>query len=157
MATFRAALSQLALLRVDGIHNNYDLEELPNRLTRAQLPALLVLPIELDRERLFQQRQDSLDTAVFSGAAITVNSHVTHLLLLAPTEAGLGLRSHLPRLIELIDSYTAAIAADITLGDALLAPAGVSVEPGVFPYADREYYGCAFRHTWLLEASAATS
>ncbi len=152
MASFRMALSQLAMLRVPGVRNNYDLDELPYSLQRAQLPALVVLPIELERERLFQQREDSLQTATFSGAAKTVNYRLTHLLLVAPTEAGLGIRSHLPRLIELIDNYTAAIAADVTLGDALLAPARVSVEPGNYAYGDREFYGCAFRHGWLLEA-----
>lgn len=74
------------------------------------------------------------------------------MLLVAPGDAGLGLRSHLPRLIDLIDSYTAAISADVTLGDSLLTPARVSVEPGVYRYGERDFYGCAFRHSWLLEA-----
>ena len=150
MASFRAALSRLAMLNVTGIHKNYDLDELPNSLGRGQLPALLVLPIELERERLFQPREEGLGTAAFSGAAKSVNYRVTHLLLVAPTEAGLGIRSYLPRLIELIDSYTAAIAADITLADTLLVPARVNVEPGSFTYGDRDFYGCAFRHAWLL-------
>ena len=151
MATFRAALTQLSVMTVNGVGNNYDLDELPDSLMRAQLPALLVMPIELERERLFRQREDSLQTAAFSGGAKTVYYSVTHLLLLAHTEAGLGIRSHLPRLIDLIDSYTAAISADVTLGDALLLPARVSVEPGIYPFGEREFYGCAFRHTWLLE------
>ncbi len=150
MASFRAALSQLAMLNVTGVRNNYDIDDLPNSLTRAQLPALLVLPIELERERLFQQREDNLGAVAFSGAAKSVNYSLTHLLLLAPTEAGLGIRSSLPRLIELIDSYTAAIAAAVTLDDMLLAPARVSIEPGSFSYGDRNFYGCAFRHAWLL-------
>ena len=152
MATFRAALSQLAKLSVTGIRNNYDLDDLPNSVTRAQLPALLVLPLELERERLFRQRENSLGTTAFSGAATTVTYSLTHLLLLAPTDAGLGLRGHLPRLIELIDSYTAAIAAAVTLDDTLLDPARVSIEPGSFSYGDGKFYGCAFRHTWLLDA-----
>ena len=150
MAKFRAALSQLAQLHVTGIRNNYDLEALPETLHKAQMPALLTLPIELDRERLFQQREDSLQVAAFNGAAKAVTYRATHLLLVAPTAAGLGMRTHLPSLIELIDNYTAAIAADITLGDTLLLPARVSIEPGSFSYGDREYYGCAFRHVWLL-------
>ncbi len=155
MATFRAALSKLAQLSVTGVRKNYDLAELPDSLSGAQLPALLTLPIELERDRLFQQREDSLQTAVFSGAAKSVSYRATHLLLVAPVDAGLGMRSHLPRLIDLIDNYSAVIAADITLGNSLSLPARVSIEPGSFRYGDREYYGCAFRHTWLLAISEA--
>ena len=90
MATFRAALSQLSELNVSGVRNNYDLHELPNSLHSAQLPALLVLPIELDSDRLFRERADSLQTAAFSGGAKTVYYTLTHLLLVAPSETGLG-------------------------------------------------------------------
>lgn len=155
MATFRAALSRLAQLNVAGTRKNYGIDTLPDSLSSAQLPALLTLPIELERERLFQQREDSLQTAVFSGAARSVAHRATHLLLVAPVDAGLGMRSHLPQLIELIDKYTAAIAADITLGESLSLPARVSIEPGSFRYGDQEYYGCAFRHAWQLAISEA--
>ena len=151
MATFRTALAQLSALSVSGVRNNYDLDELPNSLHSAQMPALLVMPLELEADRRFRERRDSLQTAAFSGGTKTVYYTVTHLLLMAPSDAGLGLRSHLPRLVELIDGYTAALSADVTLGDQLLAPARVGVEPGVFPYGERDFYGCAFRHTWLLE------
>lgn len=151
MASFRAALTQLSSLKVSGLRNNFDLDELPRSLHSAQLPALLVMPVELDADRLFRERRDSLQTGAFSGGAKSVYYSVTHLLLAAPAEAGLGLRSQLPRLVDLIDSYTAALSADVTLGDQLLAPARVGVEPGLFPYGDGEFYGCAFRHTWLLE------
>lgn len=63
MASFRAALTQLSLMKISGVRNNYDLAELPNALHSAQLPALLVMPIELERERLFRRREDSLQTA----------------------------------------------------------------------------------------------
>ena len=151
MATFRAALTQLSSLKVGGARNNYDLDELPHSLHRAQLPALLVMPVEREADTLFRERKDSLQTAAFSGATKSVYYTVTHLLLVARAESGLGLRSHLPRLVDLIDSYTAAMSADVTLGDQLLAPARVGVEPGIYPYGDGEFYGCAFRHTWLLE------
>ncbi len=151
MATFRTALAQLSALSVSGVRNNYDLDELPLSLHCAQMPALLVMPLESQADRRFRERRDSLQTAAFSGGTKTVYYTVTHLLLVAPSEAGLGLRSHLPRLVDLIDGYTAALSADVTLGDQLLAPARVGVEPGVFPYGERDFYGCAFRHTWLLE------
>ena len=151
MATFRTALAQLSALSVSGVRNNYDLDELPLSLHSAQMPALLVMPLESQADRRFGERRDSLQTAAFSGGTKTVYYTVTHLLLVAPSEAGLGLRSHLPQLVDLIDGYTAALSADVTLGDQLLAPARVGVEPGVFPYGERDFYGCAFRHTWLLE------
>lgn len=153
MAMFRFAITQLSNLKVAGVRNNFDLDQLPNSLHSAQLPALLALPIDLKSDRLFRERGDSLQTAAFSGGAKTVNAKLTHLLLLAPEDAGLGLRSHLPRLIDLIDNYTGTLAADVTLGDTLLAPARVGVEPGIYPYGEREFYGCAFRHTWLLEVA----
>ena len=152
MAQFRKALSQLTQLSVAGIRNNYDIDQLPEALHSPQLPALLALPIELERERIFQQREDSLQLAAFSGAAKSVSYRLTHLLLVAPVDAGLGLRTHLPLLIDLVDSYSAALAADITLGDRLQLPARVSIEPGVFSYGGGEYFGCAFRHIWLLAA-----
>ena len=151
MASFRAALTRLASMKISGVRNNFDLDELPNSLHSAQIPALLVMPVELDANRLFRERKDSLQTAAFSGGTKSVYYTVTHLLLVAPAEAGLGIRSHLPRLVDLIDGYTAALSVDVTLGGQLLAPARVGVEPGLFPYGEREFYGCAFRHTWLLE------
>jgi len=150
MAAFRAALSNLSALSVAGVRNNYDLDELPDALTAPQLPALLVMPIKLDADRLFKEPV-GLQTVAFSGSAKTVQYTVTHLLLVAPTDAGLGIRSHLPHLVGLIDHYIAAIGADATLGQALLAPARVGVEAGVFPLDRRDFYGCAFHHTWLME------
>lgn len=152
MPTFRAALSNLSLLRVSGVRNNFDIDELPDRLTAGHLPALLVLPLELEKERLFRERKDSLQTVTFSGGAKTIYYSLTHLLLVAPTDKGLGMRSHLPRMISLIDTYTGTIAADLTLSGMLLAPARVSVDSGIFKFDGHEFYGCAFRHTWLMEA-----
>ena len=76
---------------------------------------------------------------------------MTHLLLVAPVSAGRGARSHLPKLIDLIDAYIGALSADLTLSGALLEPARVQVEPGLFTYGDIAYHGCAFRHTWIIQ------
>ena len=151
MASFRAALSNLSLIRVSGVRKNFDIDELPNSLTAAHLPALLILPLELEKERLFRERKDGLQSVTFSGSAQSVYYSLTHLLLAAPTEKGLGIRGHLPQLVRLIDNYVAALAADITLGEALLVPARVAVEAGLFTYAESDFYGCAFRHTWMME------
>ena len=72
MASFRAALTQLAALSVSGVRNNYDLDELPHSLHSAQMPCLLVMPIELKAERLFRERKDSLQTVAFSGGAKSI-------------------------------------------------------------------------------------
>lgn len=151
MATFRAALSNLSLIRVSGVRNNFDIDELPDHIAAAHLPALLVLPLELEKERLFKERKEGLQTVTFSGNAKSVYYSLTHLLLVAPTDKGLGMRGHLPKLISLIDNYVGALSADITLGEALLAPARVTVEAGTFAYDASDYYGCAFRHTWMME------
>ena len=150
MAAFRAALSHLSALRVAGVQNSYDIDELPDALTAPQLPALLAMPIELDAERWFTEPTAGLQTVSFSGSARTVQYTVTHLLLVALTDSGLGIRSHLPRLVALIDSYMSTVGADVTLGSALLVPTRVGVEAGVFPLGGREFYGCAFRHVWLM-------
>jgi hypothetical protein len=60
------------------------------------------------------------------------------MLLVAPVNAGRGMRSHLPNLVTLIDSYFAALAASVTLTSALLEPAQVKVEPGIFTHGDIE-------------------
>ena len=151
MATFRSALSNLALLQVDGARHNYDIDELPRQLAAPHLPALLVLPLELQKDRIFRERKESFQSITFSGNARTASYALTHLLLLAPAQDGLGLLAHLRRLVNLIDDYMTALSADLTLGGALLTPARVSVEAGVFSWGDREYVGCAFRHSWLLE------
>ena len=151
MASFRVALSNLSFIRVSGVRNNFDIDELPISISAAHLPALLVLPLELEKERLFKERKDSLQSVTFSGNAKSVYFLLTHLLLVTPTDRGLGLRGHLPRLVGLIDNYVAAIAADITLGESLLVPARVAVEAGVFTYDESDFYGCAFRHTWMME------
>ena len=151
MATFRAALTHLAQLQIDGIRNNYAIDALPEALSPGHLPALLVLPLELERDRLFRERAEGLQTITFSGRAKTASFSLTHLLLAAPVERGLGMRSHLPQLVDLTDAYLATLARDLTLGDSLLAPARVLVEPGVYPHGEQSFYGCAFRHNWLLE------
>ncbi len=151
MASFRIALSNLSLIRVSGVRKNFDIDELPNSISAAHLPALLILPLELGKERLFKERKEGLQSVTFSGSAKTVYYSLTHLLLVAPTEKGIGMRAHLPQLVSLIDNYVAAIAADLTLGEALLAPARVAVEAGLFAYDESDFYGCAFRHTWMME------
>ncbi len=151
MATFRTALSNLSDLSVTGVTHNYDIDDLPEILNRAQLPALLVLPGDTQDDRLFKERGEGFHAVAFGDGAHTVSYAVTHLLLVAPVEAGSGQRSFLPTLIDLIDVYFETLADDILLDDALLEPPRVKVEAGQFQHGGVEYYGCAFRHLWLIE------
>lgn len=151
MTLFRTALTNLAGLSVTGVSNNFDLDAVPDDLSRAQLPALLALPVEIEDDALFKQRGVGFEAVAFSSGPRTVTYTATHLLLVAPVNAGVGLRTHLPLLIDLIDDYFAALGADVTLSGALLEPAQVRVEPGVFKHGDIAYHGCAFRHTWVME------
>ena len=151
MATFRSALTALAGLPVSGVLHNYDVSAVPDQISRAQLPALLVLPGDVNERRPFRERGEGFQSLAFSGSARTINYAVTHLLLVAPTTDGVGLRSHYPHLIDLIDVYFAALGANITLGGALLEPPKVTVEPGTFTHGDASFHGCALRHLWLVE------
>ncbi len=147
MTQFRTALTNLAGLTVAGVAHNYDVDTVPDMLHRAQLPALLVLPVEVENEA---QQGQGFEALAFSAGARTITYSVTHLLLVAPVSAGAGLRSHLPLLIDLIDAYFAALGDAVTLDGALLEPARVRVEPGTFTHGEAHFHGCAFRHTWLL-------
>lgn len=151
MPTFRSALTNLSNLSVTDIQNNYDVDALPDNLSNPQLPALLVMPIDLQNDQLFKERGDGIQTVAFSGAGKTVYYTVTHLLIVAPISHGAGIRNHLPQVVTLIDNYMSAIASDITLNDVLIEPTHVEVEPGLFEVGNSKFYGCAFRHSWLME------
>lgn len=153
MTTFRSALSALADLAVTDVSVNYDVDAVPDEISRGQLPALLVLPIRTEDEsrNSFGERGSGFEAIAFSSGAKTVTYGVTHLLLVAPESAGSGIKTYLPMLIDLIDNYFSALSADVTLGGMLLEPTQVRVEPGIYTYGDRLYVGCAFRHTWQLE------
>ncbi len=151
MTPFRSALTNLSALSVSGVTHNYDVDAVPDDLSRAQLPALLVLPgMVADSERN-RERGKGFVAIAFSSGPRTVTYAVTHLLLVAPVAAGRGQRSHLPTLIDLIDAYIAALSANLTLSGALLEPARVHIEPGVFTYGEVAYHGCAFCHTWIIQ------
>ncbi|MDX1993706.1 MAG: hypothetical protein SF029_15060 [bacterium] len=150
---FRTALTQLAALTVPGVVLNADVDAVPEALSRGQLPALLVLPIHTEADRLFStERGGGFEALAFANSARSVTYLVNHLLLVAPTASGSGLRSHIPVLINLIDAYFAALSANPTLNASLHEPARVRVEPGVFRYGGVQYVGCAFHHQWLLSS-----
>jgi hypothetical protein len=148
--SFRLALERLAALHVPGVAQHYGVEAVPDALTRAHLPALLVLPVEIPDDTLFKERGGGLEPLAFAEGTRTLVCTVNHLLLVAPVGAGAGLRTHLPLLVDLMDAYFDALGADVTLGGALLEPAQVRTQAGVFPRGGAVYHGCAFRHRWVL-------
>lgn len=150
--TFQNALSELSDLTVTGIAHNYAIDSIPDSLHRAQLPALLVMPIETQDDRLFQEGGRAFQGIAFSDASKSIQYVTTHLLIVAPVQQGKGLRDHLPELVTHIDNYFAALGADVTLNNALEHPAQVRIEPGRYTIGNTEYIGCAFRHTWTILA-----
>ncbi len=153
--SFRSALTQLAALAVAGVNHNYDVDEAPNSISRAALPILLILPIEMGSERLFAERVGAYEALAFSDGARTASFVVTHLLLVAPATSGAGLRAHLSALVTLVDTYLVALSADPLLGGELDQPTRVQVEPGVYQHGGVSYYGCAFRHRWVIALESA--
>jgi len=151
--TFSAALSQLAQLSVTGVTHNYSIDTVPDVPQRAQLPALLVLPLipEMQENRMFRDAGKGFETLAFSSGLKSVTYVVTHLLLIAPVGQSKGLRAHVPLLVSVIDAYFTALCANPLLSATLLQPARVRVEPGLYALSGQDYYGCAFRHTWLIQ------
>ena len=156
MGTFRAALTALANLSVSGISANLDVDVVPDEINRGQLPALLVLPVNPPKNpddesgNLFGERGSGFTALAFAQSTRTVTFHVNHVLLVAPLNAGSGLRSHLPALIDLIDNYFTTLGADVTLGGTLRQAAQVDVEPGIVVHGGVDYVGCRFRHEWII-------
>jgi hypothetical protein len=150
--SFRAALDRLGAMSVPGV-TNYDIAAVPPAVTRAALPALLVLPGDADEERLFKERGRGFSAVAFSSGTRTVTVTTTHLLLVAPAITGIRTGGFVPDVVDLIDAYLLALAGDVMLGGALSEPARVTVETGKFDYCDTSYHGCAFRHTWALEVT----
>lgn len=148
--SFRNALTNLGNLNVLGIAHNYPIEQFPENLSRSQVPALLVMPIDNQSTASFREGGQAFEAIAFGAGVKTVEYLLTHLLLVAPIGAGKGMREHLPLLIDCIDNYMQALAADLLLGDSLEEAAQVRIELGIYRLGNTEYYGCAFRHRWLI-------
>ncbi len=150
MPAFSDALSALAALTVSGVTSNAPPDALPLTIARAHLPILLVLPGDTGERSLFTARHEGFVATAFPNGARTLSLQVTHLLLVASRDDGLGARSHLPRIITLLDAYFAALALNPTLSGTLREPARVTVEPGSVVYSGAAYHGAVLRHLWVL-------
>lgn len=155
MGTFQDALAALAALEIPGVARHYALDDVPDRLLRPQLPALIILPGDLPERRTLGERGGGLGAIAFAGAARTVELRVTHLLLVGAVESGFGAQSHLAQVVALIDAYLEVISADLRLGDRLLEPMQISIEPGEFERGGGRFHGAAFRHRWLITPEEA--
>ncbi|MCS7070333.1 MAG: hypothetical protein NZM00_02435 [Anaerolinea sp.] len=148
--SLRAALTALAGLPVPGVTLRAGIDDLPDRLALDQLPALLILPGDPYGARRAFDADDGLRALTFSGAASNLIVHITHALIVLPANAPFGQRRAVPRLVDRIDAYVAALAVDLTLGGALARPAHITIAPDTFTYGGVRWYGCLFRHTWAL-------
>lgn len=145
--TWRTAFSNLAGIAVQGVATSYDLDDLPNALASAQLPALA--PAFPDSVGVLSEDQGGLSTLTYDGSAWTAALVIDHVLYWTPGWSEGGLSVVLPDLIDAVDAYLDALRADGTLGGALASELAITrVVPGVVEYAGVKYYGVRFRHVW---------
>ncbi len=146
--SWRTAFSSLAALSVDGVTTSYDLDDLPNVLPAADLPALF--PAFSGEAGTLGEDAHGLSTLTYDGSAWAAVLHVEHVLAWTPAWSDEGLRAALPDLVDAVDAYLSAAAADGTLSGALDAPLEVErVQIGVVEYAGVRFYGARFRHRWV--------
>lgn len=143
------ALDALAALSVPGIRTNFALDAIPEKITRAQLPALILVPM-LDATR--RRKYGEFGIASPSGSQGLASYLITHLLLYKAVGSGLGARSSLPGLVDLVDDYAATLRADSHLGDTLFYPVSYSVFIAPINFAGVEYHAAQFWHTLTIQA-----
>jgi hypothetical protein len=142
MGVLATALEKLAAVSVSGV-TSYELDETPEALGTAHLPALVIVP-ELGG------RWPGLEPSGFSAGDGVITARVAHLLLVAPVAEGLGQRGALPALAAAIDTYLEALADDPVLDGTLAVALTCAVRAGVVRYAGVDYHGATFLHTWTL-------
>ena len=137
-----AALDRLGAIDVPGV-TSYALDETPDVLGGAQLPALVIAPE-------WGGDWPGLAPSGFAAGFRRLTVRVAHVLLAAPVAGGAGSHVALPDLAALIDAYIVALASDPLLGGALVRPAQVRVTAGVAPYGGIDYHAATFLHEWTL-------
>jgi len=141
-------LDALAAVPVTGIAHSYGIASVPERIDRAALPILLVLPI-LDGSGL--RRRDEFEIATPTGAIGLASFYITHMLLYAPVGMYRNAASAFPGLVDLMDAYTLAIRANARLGGLLYAPIDFYTIPGAVTWAGVPYLGVRFVLRLVLE------
>ncbi len=125
---------------VPGVHESYDLDAIPDKITRAMLPCLIPLPVLADAPGL------TLDGAM--GSAPHDSFTVTHRLLFRET-ANLSVLQVLPDLITQRDAYVSAALVQrfLTAESSPLnqVPMSFSIGVGVGTWGDVEYHLIDFK------------
>lgn len=150
--TWRTAFTNLAVITVTGVQSSYDLDDLPNTLPAADLPALA--PAFPASTGLLDEDEQGLSTLTYDGSVWTARLFVDHVLYWSPAWSDAGLGAVLPDLVDAMDAYLDAVSGDGTLNGALDAELEItSVQPGVVEYAGVRFYGVRFRHRWTRVVS----
>lgn len=147
--TLTTALNALASLTIPGVRHNYGIATLPERIGRAALPALLVIPTFDDGSR---RDYGEFRMGAPAGSQALIRYAVTHLLLHAPIGAGTGANDELPTLITLLDNYAAVLKTDPRLGGTLYYPASYTISIAPVDYGGSRYFGARLWHTWTISA-----
>jgi hypothetical protein len=146
--SWRTAFTNLAAISVGGVQSSFDLDDLPNTLPAADLPALA--PAFPEAQGVLGEDERGLSTLTYDGSAWIATLHVEHILYWVPAWSDAGLSAVLPDLVTAIDGYLDAISADGRLGGALDREVEITrVIPGVVEYAGVRFYGVRFRHRWV--------
>lgn len=144
MRTWLTSLATFGLT-VSGITKSFDLDAIPDKITRGQLPCLIPIPEIGDEQGLM--------LLTFMGNGPQDSFNVTHRLLYAET-ANLRIEQVLPGLITIRDAYIAAAIAQHFLNYQASPVAQVvlqfSIQVGVGTWGDVEYHTIDFRHKVTL-------
>jgi len=146
--SYALALERLGILEVAGVATHLPLGAVPAALWRAQLPALLLTPLDVEGQPFFDKGGQAFQASSFAAGPHLASAQANHLLFVAPSQPALG--PHLPRLAQLIDAYLLALKANPTLGGALASPARVHLEARLLTWGGVDYLACIFRHHWEL-------
>lgn len=153
---YTSALAALSAITAAGVRRSYPASAPPDVVTRACLPALIVLPGDGEGDAPpFARRAEAFDALTLSGSPREATAHALHLLLVARETHGIGRSLALGQLAALTDAYLAALAANPTLSGTLARPAIFTLEQGIVSYRGRRYYACSFHHIWRLRIGDA--
>ncbi len=142
MGKFATAMTNLAALAVIGVTYNYDVNTLPEKLSRAALPVLLVIPGGQDGD--FEMQSPS-------GSGALVTYAVTHLLLYAPLGSGRRAAGVMPGLVDVLDNYATAIRGNPKLTGALFEPTRYTVFVSPVQWSGIPYYGARIAHQMVIQ------
>jgi len=131
------SLADLVVTMADGVTPYaYDLDELPESITTAQLPCRLLLPVAT----MPGEGREGMHIAI--GTAMSINWQITDLMLWQPSEQGLGLREFAPKLVEYSGKYLDGMRAWGKCPTSNTTLQSVSITPGEYewPRGSGRYY-----------------